>query len=245
VPRSNYAGGALASLRANPNVRRLKGRVRGLMGRRSGEDSLRMLLAFTLAPDANCIDVGAHQGDVLRDMLRLAPQGRHIAYEPLPQLADALAAEFPHVDVRKAALSDRAGETSFVHVRSNPSYSGFREREYPGTEQLEQITVRTERLDDVLPDGYSPAFIKVDVEGAELEVFQGAAETLARHRPVVYFEHGQGAADRYGTTSSQIHDVLAGDAGLRIFDERGGGPYSRDEFQALFTQPIWNFVAHR
>ena len=245
MPRASSARGAVATLRADPRVRKLAGRVRDLTGRRSGEDSLRLLLAFTLGPDANCIDVGAHRGDVLRDMLRLAPQGRHIAYEPIPELADALAGEFPQVDVRKAALSDRAGEKRFVHVRSNPAYSGFREREYPGAERLEQLTVRTERLDEALPDGYAPALIKVDVEGAELEVFQGAVETLARHKPIVYFEHGQGAADRYGTTSSQIHDVLAGEAGLRIFDERGGGPYSRDEFQALFTAPIWNFVAHR
>lgn len=244
MPGSNV-GGAVAALRANPRIRKLAGRVRGITGRQSGEDSLRLLLAFTLAPDANCIDVGAHRGDVLRDMLRIAPNGRHIAYEPIPELAAALAAEFPGADVRNAALSDSAGETSFVHVRSNPAYSGFRERAYPGKEQLEQLTVRTERLDDVLPGDYVPAFVKVDVEGAELQVFRGMAETLARHRPVVFFEHGQGAADRYGTTSSEVHDLLAGHAGLRIFDERGGGPYSREEFQALFTQPIWNFVAHR
>ena len=244
MPGSNV-GGAVAALRANPRIRKLAGRVRGLAGLRSGEDSLRLLLAFTLSADANCIDVGAHRGDVLRDMLRLAPQGRHIAYEPIPELAAGLAREFPGVDVRNAALSDSAGETSFVHVRSNPAYSGFREREYPGEEQLEHLTVRTERLDDVLPDGYVPALVKVDVEGAELQVFRGMAETLARHRPVVFFEHGQGAADRYGTSSSEVHDLLVGHAGLRIFDERGGGPYSRDEFEALFTQPIWNFVAHR
>jgi FkbM family methyltransferase len=219
--------------------------VRGIAGVRSGEDSLRLLLAFTLSPDSNCIDVGAHRGDVLRDMLRLAPQGRHIAYEPIPDLAAALAKEFPSADVRNAALSDSAGETSFVHVLSNPAYSGFREREYPGHEQLERINVRTERLDDALPDGYVPSFIKVDVEGAELQVFRGMAETLARHRPVVFFEHGQGAADRYGTMSSEVHDLLVGQAGLRIFDERGGGPYARDEFQDLFTKPIWQFVAHR
>jgi Methyltransferase FkbM domain len=90
-----------------------------------------------------------------------------------------------------------------------------------------------------------PAFIKVDVEGAELQVFRGAADTLARHKPTVFFEHGEGAADRYGTSSAQIHDLLVGEAGLRIFDERGHGPYSRDQFEAVFTEPVWNFVAHR
>jgi FkbM family methyltransferase len=218
--------------------------VRDLTGRRSGEDSLRLLLAYVLAEDSDCIDVGAHQGDVLADMVRLAPRGRHLAYEPLPHLAGTLAERFPDVDVRNAALSDAAGETSFVHVVSNPAYSGLRERSYPGHEKLETITVRTERLDDVLPEGMAPAFLKVDVEGAELQVFRGAQETLARFRPVVFFEHGKGAADHYGTRSGDLHDLLSG-AGLRVFDEHGGGPYTRDGFEALFEGPIFNFVAHR
>jgi FkbM family methyltransferase len=245
MPGPSVAADVLARLRAQPAVRRVGMRVRALAGRRSGEESLRLLLAYTLSADANCIDVGAHRGDVLREMLRVAPAGRHIAYEPLPQLAASLRERFPGVDVRSAALSDRAGEAEFVHVRSNPAYSGLRERAYPGREQLERISVRTERLDDSLPEGYVPALMKVDVEGAELQVFEGALETLDRHRPTVFFEHGEGAADRYGTTSAQVHDVLVGQAGLRIFDDRGGGPYSRDEFEAIFTAPIWNFVAHR
>jgi FkbM family methyltransferase len=238
-------GELLAALRSRPLTRQLTDRVRDLTGRRSGEDSLRLLLAFVLPADANCIDVGAHAGDVLTDILRLAPAGRHIAYEPLPHMAEELARRFPGVDVRAAALSDEAGEASFVHVVSNPAYSGLRERDYPGRERLETIAVRTERLDDTLPDGYVPTLIKVDVEGAELQVLRGARETLSRHRPVVFFEHGKGAADHYGTRASDIHDVLVGDAGLRIFDERGGGPYTRAGFEALVEGPIFNFVAHR
>jgi FkbM family methyltransferase len=235
----------VALLRSRPRVRRAVGRVRALAGLRSGEDTVRLLLAYTLASDADCIDVGAYAGDVLSEMVRLAPRGRQLAYEPLPELARSLAARFPSVDVRAAALSDSAGEADFVHVVSNPAYSGLREREYPGRERLERIRVRTERLDDSLPGGFAPAFIKVDVEGAELQVFRGARETIARHRPTIFFEHGRGAADRYGTRSAQIYDLLVGETGLRLFDEHGGGPYSRDGFEALFDRPIWNFVAHR
>jgi FkbM family methyltransferase len=236
-------GALLPALRARPRGRALERRVRDLTGRRSGEHHLRLLLAYVLADDANCIDVGAHAGDVLAEMVRCAPRGRHIAYEPLPELAEALAGRFPDVDVRNAALSDQAGEASFVHVLTNPAYSGLRERTYPGNERLRTIQVRLERLDDALPTDYVPAFIKVDVEGAELQVFEGARETLARHRPVVFFEHGKGGADHYGTTSGAVHDILSG-AGLRIFDQDGGGPYSRDSFEALFDAPIANFIAH-
>jgi hypothetical protein len=81
------------------------------------------------------------------------------------------------------------------------------------------------------------------VEGAEREVFEGAIETLRRHRPVVWFEHGAGGADHYGTTPADVHALLVDEAGLRIFDSDGHGPYSRPEFEAVFTEPMFNFVA--
>jgi FkbM family methyltransferase len=211
---------------------------------RMDNERLRQLLAFSLAPDSNCIDVGCHQGEVLREMVRLAPQGRHIAYEPVPASFQALAPEFPGVDLRQAALSNEAGETSFTYVVDEPSYSGLRQREYAGPRRLEELTVRTERLDDALDPEYVPRFIKVDVEGAEQLVFEGALETLRRHRPIVFFEHGQGASDYYGTRPSDVYRLLVHEAGMRIFDTDGRGPYSEADFEAVFTEPIWNFVAH-
>jgi FkbM family methyltransferase len=211
---------------------------------RIDNERLRQLLAFSLAPDSNCIDVGCHRGDVLREMVRLAPHGRHIAYEPVPASYEALAAEFPDVDVRQAALSNEAGESSFTYVVDEPSFSGLRRRQYAGPRKLEELTVRTERLDDALPEGYVPRFVKVDVEGAERLVFEGAIETLRRYRPIVFFEHGQGASDYYGTRPGDVYRLLVEEAGMRIFDTDGRGPYAEAEFEAVFSAPIWNFVAH-
>lgn len=211
---------------------------------RVDNEHLRLLLAFLLAPDSNCIDVGAHRGDVLREIRRLAPLGNHIAYEPIPDSYAALAREFPDVDVREAAVSDSPGQSTFVHVPALPSYSGFRHHTYPSPQETAEITVRVESLDTALPQGYVPALIKIDVEGAERQVLEGAIETISRHRPTVVFEHGAGAADHYGTSPDHVYDLLAERARLRIFDIDGGGPYSRPQFQEVFTQPIWNFVAH-
>lgn len=216
------------------------------MERRDRRDAehLRLLLAVSLSADSNCIDVGAHKGSVLEQVVHLAPEGRHIAYEPLPYLHERLVARFPGVDVRRAALSDRDGRATFTHVKTDPAYSGFRERAYPRAEALETIEVRTERLDDVLPSGFVPHLIKIDVEGAEREVLAGAIDTIRTHRPIVVFEHGMGASEYYGTHPSHVFDLLRCDAGLRIFDLDGGGPYDRREFESIFRRGgIWNFVA--
>lgn len=204
--------------------------------------ALRVLFAALLRPDAHVIDVGANHGSVLADLLRLTPQGRWLAFEPIPALRAELTTRFPQADVRDAALSDRAGEATFQHVVSADGYSGLQRRTYPGHVDIQEITVRTARLDDELPEGFAPALIKIDVEGGELGVLRGAERTLAEHRPVVIFEHGAGAAEHYGTTSGEVWDALDG-AGLRIFDLAGEGPYSRAAFEAAFTEPIWNWLA--
>ncbi len=142
------------------------------------------------------------------------------------------------------ALSDSTGTAEFSYVRDASAYSGLRLRSDLGdaASSAEVIQVRVARLDDELPDGFAPDLIKIDVEGAEVKVLHGAVETLSRYRPVVLFEHGVGGADLYGSTSGELHDLLIG-AGMRIFDLEGDGPYVRDRFEKLFTQPVWNFLA--
>jgi FkbM family methyltransferase len=184
---------------------------------------------------------------VLAEIVRVAPRGRHIAYEPLPHLAEHLRAAFPDVDVRCAALSDRTGTDSFSRVRAAEAWSGLVFRPLPGNVEpdVEEIEVAVEALDDALPPDFAPALIKIDVEGGEQRVFQGAMRTIRRHRPIVVFEHGYGAANAYGTEPDDIHRLVVDAAGLRIFDLDGDGPYELDRFRAAyFSSERVNWVAH-
>ncbi len=208
------------------------------------EHAMRIVLATVLRADSNAIDIGANVGGVLSEIARIAPHGHHLAYEPIPALHGRLQERFPQIEVRRAALSDVTGTADFAHVLGAPAYSGLRRRaDLPtGSGEVQTISVQTERLDDSLPSGYVPALLKIDVEGAELQVLRGASETLHRHRPCVLFEHGIGGADLYGSRSSELFDLLD-DCGLRIFDLDGEGPYSRERFDAAFSEPIWNYLA--
>ena len=202
------------------------------------------LMEELLEPDSDCIDAGAHAGSILREMVRIAPAGRHVAWEPLPELAAKLRSAFPSVELREAALSDSAGERDFAHVLADPGWSGFVARPTPAGGGVETIRVRTERLDDALPEGVRPAFVKIDVEGAEEEVLRGGLETLRRHRPVIAFEHGAGSADHYGTTPEAIHRLLTGELDYAIHGLDGDGPYDERRFGEIFaTGERVNFVA--
>ena len=219
--------------------------LRSTAARRDRRDmrALRRLMALSLAEDACCVDVGANVGAVLRHMVEYAPRGHHVAFEPLPELAALLGREFPGVDVRNAAVSDAEGETTFYRVRGRDTRSSLSERDAP-PDQVEPIAVALTSLDAALPDGYVPAFVKIDVEGAEEQVLRGAAETLARHRPTVAFEHDE-SSRHFGTTSATIVALLAG-AGLRVFDMKGRGPYDGAALErAVDAGKTWTFVAHR
>ncbi len=104
--------------------------------------------------------------------------------------------------------------------------------------------MRVDALDDALDRDYAPAFIKIDVEGAEREVFAGAQRILADHSPIVVFEHGAAAVGHGGTPTRDIHGLLSA-SGHRIFDIDGAGPFDAFEFEAITEAgKVWTFVAH-
>ncbi len=201
-------------------------------------------------PSAIGIDVGCHEGLILRHLVDAAPEVEHLAVEPLPHLAAHLRASFPSVTVHEAALvAEPDGPLEFQHVTSNPGYSGIRQRAFDRPDEtVETISVATARLDDLVAEDVDVALLKVDVEGAELGVFRGGRATLERCRPVVVFENGLGAADVYGTTPEDIHGFF-NDIGMKVSLLgtwlEDGPPLRKDQYARQFLDGTnFYFVAH-
>ncbi len=202
-------------------------------------------------PDSNCIDVGCHKGEMLDLILRYAPQGQHDCFEPLPDLYKGLIQKKYPTNCRfyEVALSRHTGTTSFNYVVSNPSYSGILRRRYDRpNEEDTLITVKTELLDNIIPLDKTIDFIKIDVEGAELLVLEGAQKTINRCQPIIVFEHGLGASDVYGTTPRQIFSFFEKN-NMHISLMRdwlsASPPLSIEAFEHQFnTSQNYYFIAH-
>jgi FkbM family methyltransferase len=160
-----------------------------------------------LKQDSTAVDVGCHKGEVLEWMIELSPNGHHFAVEPLPHLAQALRDKFSSkVNVVEKALSNVSGSTTFQFVKNAPAYSGILKRSYDTpTPEIEELKVDMTTIDEMVKNT-SIDFIKIDVEGGEYAVLQGAEQTIKNNQPVVVFECGKGATEFYATTPQMIFD---------------------------------------
>lgn len=159
-------------------------------------------------PDAHCIDVGSHIGSMLSLFLELAPYGKHMAFEPMPQKAEWLREKFPEVEVHSTALGAEPGRATFSINQTSSSFSGLRPY---GAEldEFSEIEVDIARLDDLVPKDRDIALLKIVVEGAELSVLQGAERVLRDSRPSLIVESSASALAAWGIEPRHVYDFLA------------------------------------
>ena len=216
------------------------------------DQQTRKIIAKVCGSTTNFIDVGCHKGEVLDIVLKFAPKGQHYGFEPVPNLFQGLVQKYKNQSnctIADIALSKENGTATFNYVVSNPSYSGLRKRAYDRSgEQDTTITVKTQKLDDFLPANYRPDLIKIDVEGAELFVLEGAVDTLKKYRPVVIFEHGLGASEFYEATPERIFELFEScgmSISLMSHWLKGLPPMDKSELSRQFhTKSNYYFIAH-
>jgi FkbM family methyltransferase len=156
--------------------------------REYGEVEMR-LVDLLCRRDEDAIDVGANWGGYVHFMQRYAR--RVVAFEPVPEFASLLRAKFAkNVTVEQIALSDCSGEVG-LHI---PVIDGVRaggcstiSPEASATYAAHEVVpVRMGRIDDVYKG--TVGFIKIDAEGHEQAVLNGAVATIRRCRPRMLVE---------------------------------------------------------
>jgi FkbM family methyltransferase len=175
----------------------LQGRLRGKKwvvgagehGYWLGSYELNKRLAFEREVQAGSVvyDIGANVGyfSLLAAVLT-GPDGKVAAFEPLPRNIHYLKRHIQlnclgNIEVIEAAVSDREGQAHFNLGASSAMGHIADEGE---------IEVQIVALDPLLDEGRLPPpdVIKIDVEGAEYEVLQGARKLLADHRPLLFLD---------------------------------------------------------
>jgi len=185
-------------------------------------------------------DVGANIGLFSFSAAHLAgTAGKVVAFEADMWLVQLLRrsetiqpASSAKVTIVPVAIAGTCGLRTFdiaARSRASNSLSGYGNSQTGGiVEQQTVVSVSLDWLSDLLP---LPDVIKIDVEGAELEVLQGAQRLLSAKGPVILCEVCE-------ASSIEVTRLLR-DAGYRIYD--GEAPEPRRELNAA----SWNTVAIR
>jgi len=149
------------------------------------------------------LDIGAHIGLWSRDLARAFEQVH--AFEPVAAFRECFArnVDAPNVVMHPCALGNTEGR---VRLAIDEAHSGMTHVAEIGDEGDEGIEVR--RLDSFGLEGVD--YVKIDVEGFELFVLEGARETLLRCRPVVTLEQKAHGAAYFGLAQYAALEFLKG-----------------------------------
>ena len=159
---------------------------------------------------ATVVDVGAHHGQFALLALELFPRSSILCVEPLPGALDRLRATVRadgRVTTFGAAAAAKAGYRQLHVSRKTDSSSLLPILDsyvdaFPGTEEVRTVDVEAKTLDSMVAERIRrPCLLKVDAQGGELEVLDGAEAVLAQvdvayvECSFVEFYRGQALAD--------------------------------------------------
>jgi len=172
------------------------------------QEDVLLALRHLIAPGDVVFDIGGHHGLMAVVGAKAAgPGGKVVTFEPNPGARAHLERHLAlngvdNVAVEPVALSDRRGKTRFYVQNGDTTWNstligGFARR----MASTSVLTASTLSLDDyVAESGLAPDVIKLDAEGAEFVILNGARKTIEKHRPVLIAEFNPEAAEAAGTT---------------------------------------------
>ncbi|MFB9948282.1 FkbM family methyltransferase [Rhizobium puerariae] len=174
------------------------------------------LIRSVVPDDGHFIDVGGNVGYYsLSVAARPSFRGKVLAFEPLPKLHSLFERSIAEngfgdrIEVRRLALADASGRMQLSNAEESINAGATRLIATAADDHAERVT-EVETLDRVIGD-LRPDALKVDIQGAEGLFLDGAARTLARHRPTLLMEINRNMLNVLSkTTPGTIHRKLQG-----------------------------------
>jgi FkbM family methyltransferase len=159
------------------------------------------LLKRFIEPGHIILDIGANLGTFTIPFARAVGQsGKVIAFEPQPVINECLRTtvmlnKMPQIEVHRACVGNDTGMLDIVEPDYTRwgNFSGlpFREDGYNEVRfQEKHIQAPCVRIDDLFKEPRLD-MMKLDIEGMELEAFEGAEKTIEKFRPVIFFENNR------------------------------------------------------
>lgn len=187
------------------------------LGRTYDENENKFISRF-IKPGFISFDIGANQGFYTIFLAKLAgSQGKVFAFEPAPSEFrklrwNMLINRLRNVVMESLALGCQEGSSDmYLCLSGKGSYSSLRSPSEDVKARKKLIRVAITTLDAYIQHNNIPTidFIKIDVEGGELDVLKGGIDALSRLRPVIMCEIADIRTRQWGYRASEIYKFLA------------------------------------
>lgn len=173
----------------------------------------------------NFFDIGANIGWYSLNVAASRRNAQAYCFEPLPKTWKQLQANLAingiaNIQAHNFGFSNAAGSFPFYYY---PEGSGNASAaNLSGRTDVEVVECNVKTLDSYTAEtGVRVDFIKCDVEGAELLVFQGGKETIARDKPIVFSEILRKWSAKFNYDPNEIFQLFHS-LGYRAFSVSGG-----------------------
>lgn len=197
------------------------------------------------------LDAGANYG-FWSILASSAPYGRHptVAIEPSRMNFEILVlnagANGNRFHTLRRAVLDETGKHVTLYGKTHCGLSLRKDWHPDETDQFEEVETITldEVADRYAPNRRYPAFIKLDVEGSEIEGLRGARRLIDEGALIVYEDHGKEAMHPASCFVLSLDDVVVWRMGS---DGRATRVTAIEQVAWIKTDPIlgYNFFAHR
>jgi FkbM family methyltransferase len=179
-----------------------------------------ILLDRLLAPHMVFVDIGANHGELTVFAAKRLTEGKVIAFEPVSVLFQKLERNininnFTNVQLVQKGLSDKSFKST-IYTREGRFEDGTKHEGLPTL----YPTITRSQIGEVIEITYLDQFvesenvtqidiIKIDVEGAELAVLQGARGAIARFKPLILMEVNEETSQAAGYPARALLDYLS------------------------------------
>tara|TARA_B100002019_G_C21221978_1_gene575236 strand:- start:399 stop:1241 length:843 start_codon:yes stop_codon:yes gene_type:complete len=171
------------------------------------------------------VDVGANIGSVTLPLAQLFHLSNIISIEPTKYAYFKLKKNLDlNPDIKKRVtlhnmfISNKKEKINYVHSSWNFSSKSHTHKIHMGT--LKQTSNKTRSLSQLLQKTKKKIdFIKIDVDGYEMEVLKSGQKIIKKHKPLIYFEFAPYLYKEFGYTAKNLIDFIIKDLNYRFFNE--------------------------
>lgn len=181
----------------------------------TSELPVQQALAQQLRPGAVVYDIGANVGffSLLAAKL-VGPTGCVYSFEPVAENAASIRENvsinrFENIKIFELAVGRDSGTAELLLTAWDGGGSLSTSAVKP-SEPVSRRNVRVVALDELIPAERlrKPDFVKIDVEGVELEVLQGMTRTIPGSKPVLLYEVDDGRKDSFNQRWKELDDYV-------------------------------------